>query len=185
MRLRQPTNGAKDFLHGGRFANQTVGLDVRRGGGALVVQGCAGLAGVRQGAAHQGHGLVHVKRFGQVLKGAALVGLDGAVQVGMRRHDDHRHLRAGLAHLGQQAQAVHAGHPDVGQDGAGRGFGQLGQGGFGAVKDAGVQVGLGQCLVQHPADGLVVVNDPDKLRAGHGNLLAQCHRWWEERAPGL
>ena len=167
VRLRQAANGAKHLLHGRCLANQPGGLAKLGGGGRRFA-----LARVRQGALHQGDGFIDIEGLGQVLKGSALVGLDGAVQVGVRRHDDDRHLRAVRAHMGQQLQAIHARHADIGEDDAGLAGGahlrQLFEHGIGAVEQAGGDACLGQCLVQNPADGGVVVDDPDLVTGGGG-----------------
>ncbi|MNH27495.1 hypothetical protein D3C79_876090 [compost metagenome] len=123
------------------------------------------------GAADQFHRLGQVERLGQVFEGAALEGRDGAVQVGVGRHDDHR--QAGLlgAHLLQQLQARAAGHADVADQHLGRlargiaGIG-VGQGieHFARMGEAaGRQIFPGQRFLQDKADRGVVIYYPDRL----------------------
>jgi hypothetical protein len=69
---------------------------------------------VFDGAAREPHRLVHVERLGQVLEGAAAVGGDRALEIGVRGHDDDRDLRRPGADGLEQLQAADAGHADVG-----------------------------------------------------------------------
>ena len=80
-------DGAKHLLHRRGLAQQlrdaaAGGLDIDRDGRLL------------RGAAHEVHRLVDVEGLGQILEGAALIGRDRRIEVGMRGHDDHRQARA-------------------------------------------------------------------------------------------
>jgi hypothetical protein len=113
------------------------------------------------GAAHLIDGLVEVEGLRQVLEGTAVEGGHGAVEVRVRGHDDDRQVRDGGVDLLQQIEAVDAGHADVGQDHVGAlALQRLHD--ADAVGEAGhIHVGLAQRALQHPADGAVVVDDPD------------------------
>jgi len=142
--------------------------------GRLAQHGLAGRAGFDapgivdavtfiQGTMDQLQGVVHVERLGQVFEGAALKRRDRRIEVGIGGHDDHGQARM----LGLQAfheiQTAHAGHADVGQHRARSFLVEGAQGGFGAVEDAVRQVFPSQGLFEHPADGTVVVDDPDRF----------------------
>jgi hypothetical protein len=105
----------------------------------------------------------HVERLGQVLEGAALESADRAVEVGVRRHDDHGQARMALLDLGQQVDARAAGHADVRHQHLRRLVVQRDQHVLGIGEAAHLEVLAGQRLLQHEADGLVVVNDPDRF----------------------
>ncbi|MNX19999.1 hypothetical protein D3C86_499330 [compost metagenome] len=109
----QSAYGAKHLLHGGGLT------DDLRGGGSLLLASLALGALLFQmilGAAHQGDCLVDVERLGQVFEGAALVGVDRAVEIRVRRHDDDGQIRLAAVDLLQQAEAVYARHADIGED---------------------------------------------------------------------
>jgi hypothetical protein len=114
----------KDLLAGARFAGEQhggVGL------GDLVGQGQQ-LAGVRVGGDHPlvlaGHRVApHVleqhlglEGLHQEVAGAAAHGIDGLLDVAEGGHQQHRQLGQALAQFGQQLQAVHGLHLQVGED---------------------------------------------------------------------
>ena len=109
--MAQAANGPKHLLHGRRFADDFRGGGQRRRHGQALL-----FLGVLIGALDQGHGVINIKRFGQVFECPALVGRHCAVQVGMSRHDDHRQARVLLADFGEQVQAAGTGHADIGND---------------------------------------------------------------------
>ena len=116
-------------------------------------------------ASDQLHRLGHVEGLGQVLEGAALESADRAVEVGVGGHDDDRQPGVALLDLGQQLDAGAAGHADVGDEHlrlvvlhGGQHVARVGEAAHG-------QFLARQCLLQHEADGLVVVNDPDGFHA--------------------
>jgi hypothetical protein len=87
---RQSADGAKHLLHGGGLTD-----DLRGGGGLLLARLALGSLFFQMvlGTTHQGDCLVDVERLGQVFEGAALVGVDRAVQIRMRCHDDDGQIR--------------------------------------------------------------------------------------------
>ena len=109
---RQP-DGAEHLLHGRRLAD-----DLRAAGRILLACLAFGalLLEVILGAAHQGYRLVDVERFGQVFEGTALVGVDRAVEIRVGGHDDDGQIGLAAMDLLKQAEAVDAGHADIGED---------------------------------------------------------------------
>src|SRR5690606_31079724 len=106
--------------------------------------------------------LIDVKGLGQILEGAALIGGDRTVQVRVRGHDDHRQTRVQLADIRQQLQAAAAGHADIADQNIGPLLPvQAQQGAVGAVEAGRFHAVLLQGLLQNPADGAVVIDDPD------------------------
>ena len=160
MALRQAANGAEHVLHGRGLA-QHLG----RIGHALLGHLLA-LAFVDR-AADQLHRLGQVKGLGQVFKGAAGERRHCTVQIGIRRHDDDRQAWQALLDLRQQIQPRTTGHADVAHQNL-----RTARGAFGVQRvQHFARVGeaaRGQLLAldrffQHKADGLVIVNDPDRL----------------------
>ncbi|MCY1350908.1 hypothetical protein D9M69_371540 [compost metagenome] len=156
--MAEASDGAEHLLHGRRLADDLRGARQcgRRFQGLLFL-------GVLVGALDQGDRLVDVERLGQVFEGAALVGRHRAVQVGMRGHDDHRQARVHLADLRQQVEAAGAGHADVGDDHVRLLAAEAAEHAVGVVEAERGHAFLLQRFLQYPADGAVVVDDPDGL----------------------
>ena len=158
--LAQAANGTKHVLHGRGLA-QHLG----RVGHALFGHLLA-LAFFHR-TANQLHRLGQVKGLGQVLKGAALKGRYGAVQIRVGRHDDDGQTREFLFNFFQQLQARTARHANVADQHQrrilviGRGQGREDIAWIGEA--AGRQVFSQQCFLQHEADGLVIIYDPNRL----------------------
>ena len=161
---REPADGAKHLLHGRRPA-EDFRLRKRSGAGLCIFHLNAG-----DGAPHHGHRFVDVEGFGQILKGAPMVGGHRAVEVGMGCHDDDRQVRTAPPQQFQEVEPVHARHADVRQHRQGRPAGQQGQGLVGAGEGAGGDAGAAHGLLQHPAYGAVVIDDPDGRLAGARRL---------------
>jgi len=111
--------------------------------------------------------LGNIKGFRQILECPAMVGRDRAVQIGVRGHDDHGQLRVSLVHALKQFQAIHAGHADIRDDDVRHLPAQPGEGILRIVKAAGFHSTLAECLFQHPANRVVVINDPDAANFVH------------------
>ncbi len=163
--MAEAADGAEHLLH-----RRCLADDLRRvmtvGRLLLVLL----FLGVLVGALDQRHGVVDVERLGQVFEGAALVGSHRAVQVGMRGHDDHRQARVLLADLREHVQAAEAGHADVGDDHIRLLAGEAGQHAVSAVEALRGHAFLLQGLFQDPADGAVVVDDPDVFASAHADV---------------
>ena len=156
--MAEAADGAEYLLHRRRLADDLRRARlVRRQLQALL------LLGVLVGALDQGDRLVDVERLGQVFEGAALVGGHRAVEVGMRGHDDHRQARMQFADLRQQVEAAGAGHADIGDDHVRLLPAEAADHAVGAVEAHRGHAFLLQGLFQYPADGAVVVDDPDGL----------------------
>ena len=81
----------KHFLHGRRLADD---LPVS-GNGRLRLR--LALVHMGNGAPHRIDSRVDVEGLGQIFERAALIGRNGAVEVGIRGHDDDRQVRVRLA----------------------------------------------------------------------------------------
>src|SRR5690606_5247549 len=158
-------DGAKYLLHRRRLADdlwRVADMTVR----FVVVL----LAAVGERPAHQGDRLVYIEGLGQISEGAALVGGHGAVQVGMGGHDDDRQLGIALPDTRQQFQAAGARHADIADQDVGTLVTlQAGQGAVGTVEAQWLHAVLLQRLFQYPADGAVVINNPDVISSNHSS----------------
>ncbi len=168
VRVAEATDGAEDFLHRRRLAD-----DLWR-----VVLACRLLLAllllsVLIGALDQRHSVVNVERLGQVFEGAALIGRHRAVQIRMRSHDDHRQARVLLADLREHVQAADTGHADIGNDHIRLLAREPGEYAVGTVEALRGHAFLLQGLFQDPADGAVVVDDPDVFASAHA-YVAPC-----------
>ncbi|MCY1516120.1 hypothetical protein D9M68_507340 [compost metagenome] len=162
--LRQPADGTEHVLHRGRLAEH-----FGRGDHALFGHFLA-LAFV-DGAADEFHSARQVEGLGQVLEGAALEGRDRAVEVGERGHDDDRQAGVLGLDLVEQVEPRAARHADVAHQDlralllVAFGLFECGQH-FACVREAARgQVFAQQCLLEHEAYRLVVINYPDRLHA--------------------
>ncbi len=81
--LRQAANGSEDFLHGWGFTDD-FGAHFRLFGGIVLHL----FFGVGQRSFDNRNGLIDIKGFRQILKGAALVGRYRAVEIRVSGHDD-------------------------------------------------------------------------------------------------
>ena len=68
------------------------------------------------GSPHQCYGFIHIKGLRQVLEGAALIGIDRTVQIGVRRHDDDRNFRLFFLDQLQQRETIDTRHADIGEN---------------------------------------------------------------------
>ena len=109
--MAQAANGTKHLLHRRGFADDFRRRGQRRRHGQALL-----LLGVLVGALDQRHGVIDIKRLGQVFECAALIGRYRAVQIGMSGHDDDRQARVLFADFGEQVQTAGAGHADIGND---------------------------------------------------------------------
>ena len=79
----------------------------------------------------------------------------------MRGHDDHRQLRSPRAHFIEQVEAGLAGHAHVGDEHVGLAAAQCRERAVGVLERGGRHARLLERALEHPADGGVVVDDPD------------------------
>jgi hypothetical protein len=157
MGCRQPADGAEDFLQ-----RSALPEDFRHGAG--FKRGTIVVRRLGNRPTHQIYGLVYVERFGQIFEGTALEGCHGGIEVRVRGHDDDRQVRMIGLGVAQQVESAAAGHADVGDQHLRhlsaverrqcfvRRAEALGRDAFTAER-----------LFQHPADGAVVVDDPDGI----------------------
>ncbi|MPM62402.1 hypothetical protein SDC9_109273 [bioreactor metagenome] len=162
--LTQAPDGAEHILHGRRLAQ-----DFWRGGLALLGHLLA--LAFLHGATDQLHRLGQIKGLGQIFKRTALQCGHGAVEIRIRRHDDHRQAGLQFAQLLQKLQTRATGHSDVADQHlraavfrvASRNIGQRVQH-FPRMREAARwQVFTCQRFFQDEADRGVVVYYPDRL----------------------
>ena len=126
----------------------------------------AALTDAAGGAPDERDRLIDVERLRQVLEGATLIRRHGAAEIRVRRHDDDGQRRAGVANPAQQRQARLTGHPNVGHQHV-RGFtAQRFQRGLRRFERTRRHAAIAQRALQHPADGGVVVDEPDTQSNG-------------------
>ena len=160
---REAADRAEHLLHRRRVAEH-LGDAPRldgRGRGAVALHGRA---------PHEFDGLVDVEGLRQVLEGAALVGRDRALEVGMRRHHDHRQARPLAADFLEQVEPAAPGHADVGDQHVRLLARERREHGVGILEGRGLHAALLERALQHPADRGVVVDEPDVkcFRRVHG-----------------
>ena len=162
-RARQPPDRTEHVLHR-RGVSQHLRNPARLGGGGL---GALALGGR---TAHEFERLVDVEGLRQVLEGAAPVGGDGTLEVGVGRHHDHGQARPLVADLLQQIEAAASGHADVGHEDVRFLAPQRREHRVRVLESRGVHAALLERALEHPADRGVVVDDPDvkRLRVTHG-----------------
>ena len=102
----------------------------------------------------------------------------------MRRDDDDGQRRVARLQRFHECDAVHAGHADVRNDDAGRTRLEHGEQRFGRLERLHGDVGLRECLLEHPAYRLVVVDDPDHGRCRAHAAASIGRRIWNTVLPG-
>ena len=162
-RARQAADGAEHLLHRGRRAEE-LGHPWRpaRVGPRLLT--CA------RGAAHERDRLVDVEGLRQVLEGAALVGRHRIRQIRVRGHHDDRELRARIVDALEELEPRGAGHADVGDQDIGRLAPERIERRLRGLEGPRRHAVVAQRPLEHPADGGVVVDEPDTQCASvHGS----------------
>ena len=148
-RAGQTSYGAEHLLHGRRLADDLGGVV---GDLQLLASFVALFAQVGFGSVHQGNGFIHIERLGQVFEGAALVGVNGTVQIGVGGHDDDRQIGLLLLNEVQQGETIDPRHTDIGKDYF-RGFAvESRQQAFAIFKREALEALGTQGPFQHPAD---------------------------------
>jgi hypothetical protein len=84
----------------------------------------------------------------------------------VRGHHDHWQLRSARAHFVKQVETGPARHADVGDEHIGLAAAQRRERAVGVVEGARGHARLFQGAFEHPADGRIVVDDPDLKRRG-------------------
>lgn len=113
------------------------------------------------GSSQNCYRFIDVKRFGQIFKGAVLITLHCTFQVGVSGHDNNGEFWVSLLDDFDKAQTVHPGHSNVGQDDGWCFVGQSLQDIFCRRKQGDWNARLIECLFQYPANGSIIVDDPD------------------------
>ena len=156
--LGEPADRAKDLLHGRRLTE-----DLRRQ--QFLVLGAVLLRALLQRTAHEADRLIDVEGLRQVFEGAALKCCNRAVEIGVGGHDDDRQLRMALLDLVQQIEPRLARHPDVRHQRLRRFARALDRIEYLArTREAAMLDSLsGKRLLEHPADGTIVIDDPNGI----------------------
>ena len=166
VRKRQAPDGAEDFLHRRRLTENLRHQAFLLGRTALVHR-------FIDGTPDQFDRLIHVEGLRQVFESATLEGGNSAFQVGIGGHDDDRHRRKTGLHFLQQFKAGLARHADVGHqhlrcfDALFELGNRLAGRGVTLERDALARQGL----FQDPADGTIVVNNPDRFHVCLAHLF--------------
>jgi hypothetical protein len=163
-RLREPADGAEHLLHRRRvpenFRRLAHRLDRFRLSPALVER-----------AADQVDGLIDVERLRQIFVGAALEGGHRGVEIRIGGHHDDRDRGVALLHRLQQLEARQPRHADIGHQhfrrAAGERFERILRGRKRVERDAFST----ERLLDHPADGAVIVDDPDRFHIRGNRIL--------------
>ena len=156
-RLRQAADGAKHFLHRRRLAEHFRRFGPGRGD-------CQPRRPLGRRAADKRQRVVDVERLRQILERAALKRGDRTVQVRVRGHDDHRHLRIALLHLVQEHEAGLAGHSDIGNEHLRLTDGERLQHLVRRRESLERNTLARQRFFEHPANRAVIVDDPYRFR---------------------
>ena len=162
--VRQPPDGTKHLLHGRRLPQHLL----RQRGRFFRAFLFSRPSPLLHGTPDQLHRFLHIERLGQILVRPALERRHRAVQIGKRRHHDHRQRRMRALHPRQQIQAGQPRrirHADVADQHHGHTVAcrilQRGQHLSRALERHGRQLCALQGPLQHKADGGVVVDNPD------------------------
>ena len=114
------------------------------------------------GLGHQFDGFVDIERLGQVFESAAPIGADRAVQIREGGDDDDRNVGVPTGELFHQVQPAHVGHANVGDDDIRLLAGERPEERSARFEAPRRHLRQRQGLLQHPAHGFVIVNDPDR-----------------------
>ena len=157
--LHQARQRAVDVLHGRRATDQRHGL-ARLVGLAFAV---GRLLGVGQGPRHHRQHFGDVEGLGQVLVGADFIGADRRHEGVLRAHHDHRQIGPELLDLGHDVEGIAVRHRHVGdQQIAFAAAHPVPHGGEIAGRPH-LVAGPRQRLVQHHADGGIIVGEQDRM----------------------
>ncbi len=113
------------------------------------------------GAAHQIDGLVDVEGLGQIFEGASLIRRHRCVQVRVRGHYDDRQARPRPLNFLEQVQAAAPGHADVRHQHIRHIGAQRRDDIVGLIEAPRGHAAAFQRLLEHPANGGIVVDQPD------------------------
>ena len=129
-------------------------------------------------ATHEVHGLIDVEGLRQIFERAALISRDRAVEIGVRGHHDDGQFRLAVANLGQQLETAAARHANVGDQHVGSIAAQRGERPVRVIERGRRHTSLAQRALENPADGGIVVDEPDIQRlnrsaAWNGNKMVK------------
>ena len=96
---------------------------------------------------------------------------DRAVEIGVSGHYDHRHRGMAGLHRLQELEARAPRHADVGHQHLGRARGKRIQRFLRRGKRVEGDAFAAERLLDHPADGAVVVDDPDRFHVSGSRIL--------------
>ena len=113
--------------------------------------------------------LIKIQRFGQVIIGPLLQGLDGRFDGGISRHDYHGYRRIKLFDLSQGFQTGDLDHPDIHQNQVKRFFMDPGDRRTAVLRFSNGIAPAGQQSFEHGAVGQVIIH--------HQNGIFRFHRF--------
>ena len=161
IRLGEPGEHAVDFLHRGRAADERQFLAFGFGG---IPQHA--FSGLGQRAPDDADQLVQVERFGKILIGALLRSRQRGHQRVLRAHHDNGEFGPELLDARDQFERVLVGHHHIGDDHVAFALTDPAPQGGGVARRARRISGACQCLIEHRANGAVVVSNENSA-AGH------------------
>ncbi len=154
--LHQPRKHAVDFLHGGGTADQrhpVLRIVLEFGGPSLRF-------GERP--ADDADQLRQIERLRQIIVSALLRSLDGRHEGILSAHHENRQIRPCLLDPWQEIEGVFIRHHDIGHDQVAVAGCYPAPEGCGIGGDAHIVSGTAERLVQHGANGCVVIRDEDR-----------------------
>ena len=98
------------------------------------------------------NGIIHIKGLRQVFESTSLIGGNGAIEIGVGRHDDNRQVSIFVTDSVEEFEAVHPRHADIRDQRIGLLTPKLLQCRIGFFKTTHVHIGLFECLFQHPTN---------------------------------
>ena len=116
--------------------------------------------------------LVVGERLLDVVEGAAVHRLDGALQGGLRRHQDHRRHRVLIARGGQDIDARDLRHPHVGEHDVVRPVADLFQAGLAALGGSDLEALIAEKDPQRIEDARFIIDDEDGWLLAHATPSA-------------
>ena len=153
-RTRQPADCTEDLLHRRRLSDHSTSRgQVHRGGLPAFLAG---------GLGYQRDRFVDIEWLGEIFEGAALVCGHRAIEIREGGDDDDGDVGVSAGKLLHEFQSTHVGHANIGDDDFRLLVAQCLEELRPRFEASGRHLRQRQCLRQNPANGLVIVHDPDR-----------------------
>ncbi len=151
--LHQPGQNPVDFLHRGRPADQRHAFaDIIDFDRFLDLR-------LLKGTADDARQFLQIEGLGQIFISPLLRGLDRGHERVLRAHDKDWQFRTQLFHARQNVEDVFVRHDDIGNDEIAVAGTDPAPEGIGVGRQAYCVAGPGEGLVEHGADGCVIISD--------------------------